>query len=240
MLKLSFNVLILSLLLSLFGLATKGQAQSKNKYTCVSEQGIPRTVVDTKRGKIELIVWKSNFFGSQWSPERRCQEVTRRFQSFSDAGNLKYVTTGKINGYPVICVGDQQTRGYSCDQNGLLITLQPSDHPPSVMNELFNINNRISGGGVTRSSGRPRSRVINMDQFLQDAPLIESADPETTTSIPSLPRESVIPETSTSTPSLPRESVIPETSTFSPSQTPTTPSQSFSDQNRIVVPEELQ
>ncbi|MGK7947135.1 MAG: COP23 domain-containing protein [Microcystaceae cyanobacterium] len=206
MVKSSFSLFILSFLISFLGLTTKGQAQIHKKYNCVITQQTPRTVVDTRRGKIELIVWKSQFFGSQWSPERRCQEVTRRFQFFSDTGNLKYVTTGKINGYNVICVGDQRTKGYTCRRDGLLITLEPSDHPPSVMKELFDVNNRIGRGGVTRGDGsRPQKFVIDLDQFLQDASVADSTTPEIPSPDPIPPQPSAVPS-----PSLPGGIVVPE------------------------------
>ncbi|MGK7947133.1 MAG: COP23 domain-containing protein [Microcystaceae cyanobacterium] len=203
MVKFSIHILLLSLWLSLFGLTTKGQAQNRNQYTCVSKQGIPRTVVDTKRGKIELIIWESQVFGSQWSPESRCQEVTQRFQDFSDAGNLRYVTTGKMNGYNVICVGDQRTNGYTCDRDGLLITLQPSDHPPSVMKDLFDVNNRVSKGPLRRLGPRPRRFVINLDEFLDDVPVVENTASETTTPSPS--PSSIVPNSSS-----PNEMTIPD------------------------------
>ncbi|PSF31688.1 hypothetical protein C7H19_22380 [Aphanothece hegewaldii CCALA 016] len=168
--KRTLSLLVLSVAINFLGFMPNGQAQTaKNKYSCINEGGIPRTVVDTKRGKIEMIVWKSKYFGPEWPAERRCQEVTERFQEFSDAGNLRYVTTGKMNSYNVICVGDKRVSGYECRKNGLLITLQPNDSPTAVMNELFNINNRISGGGLERGG------AIDLISFLKTAPLMETA-----------------------------------------------------------------
>jgi hypothetical protein len=170
MTQFTLRPIILLYFLFLLGWTSNVQAQSsKNKYSCVKQQGISRTVVDTKRGKIELIIWKSNYFGSEWPVERRCQEVTERFQKFSDTGNLRYVTTGKMNGSNVICVGDKRVSGYECRKDGLLITLQPQDSPTAVMNELFDINNRIRGGGIQRGG------AIDLTSFLNKAPIIESA-----------------------------------------------------------------
>jgi hypothetical protein len=143
--------------------------KAQSKYSCLVSNGVPRTIVDTKRGKIELIIWKSNFFGSKWSPESRCQEVSKRFQRFADEGNLRYVTTGKMNGTNVICVGDKRVSGYECRKDGLLITLQPQDNPMTVMNELFDINNRIRGGGIQRGG------AIDLVRFLENAPILDSS-----------------------------------------------------------------
>jgi hypothetical protein len=74
-----------------------------------------------------------------------------------------------MNDYNVICVGDKRLSGYECRKNGLLITLQPSDNPTTVMNDLFDINNRIRGGGITR--GRS---TIDLVSFLDSVPVMES------------------------------------------------------------------
>lgn len=144
---------------------------SKNVYRCITKNGQPTTVVDTKRGRIELIVWKSNFFGnSGWTPEKRCQEVTKRFQKFSDNGTLRLITHGKINNLPVICVGQQKPGQAICLKNGVLITLEKDDNAKKVMNELFDISAKVRGGiGTVRGE----DDSFNLEDFLQEAPTNE-------------------------------------------------------------------
>ncbi|PSF31687.1 hypothetical protein C7H19_22375 [Aphanothece hegewaldii CCALA 016] len=180
------SILALFSLVSSLEVMAKEQTQTiKNKYSCINLGGIPRTIVDTKRGKIEMIVWKSKYFGPEWPAERRCQEVTQRFQEFSDAGNLKYVTTGKMNSYNIICVGDKRVSGYECRKNGLLITLQPNDSPTAVMNELFNINNRLGKGGIERGG------ALNLVDFLNQ---VDPLEPATTSDPnPTLPDGKPVP-----------------------------------------------
>ena len=94
--------------------------------SCMNADGVPSTVVQTKTGKqVPIIYWKSQTFsGSGWTPERRCQEVSARFQSYHSSGTLKYITTGRMNGLPVICVA--RTDGGACA--GLLYTLKPGQN----------------------------------------------------------------------------------------------------------------
>lgn len=173
--------LIVFLLLSVFSLINikPNHAQTqKNQYRCIQRNGTPTTIVETKRGTIELIVWKSAFFGNNWNPQKRCQEVTSRFQEFSDASQLRYITTGKINDYNVICVADpQKPQKNVCKNNGLLITLEPSDNPEQVKNELFDVSQRIQGGGITRGCPKDNSfykkPILDLETFLNCVPTIE-------------------------------------------------------------------
>lgn len=162
--------------LSVVGVLTPNLAEAqttKNTYRCITRNGKPTTVVETKRGKIELIVWESKFFGnSGWPPQKRCQAVTQRFQQFSDSGTLRLITSGKMNNQPVICVGENKAgQGVICKSKGLLMTLQPQDNPKKVMEDLFDISARVSGGGIQRGDNET---TINIEVFLDQAPLMEN------------------------------------------------------------------
>jgi len=167
-----FSSIIAVGILSLFS-SPHTLAQHKNTYSCVNYKGKPTTVVDTPRGKIQLIVWESDYFrDAGWTPLKRCQEVTKRFQEFSDQGVLKYITTGKINKYPVICVARQVPgKGYQCQSNGLLITLQMNDNPDKVLRDLFTNAAKVGGVPVTRGD-----TVVSIPQFIDNAPVIDDTD----------------------------------------------------------------
>ena len=131
---------------------------ARDQYRCENNQ----TIVHTRRGKIQLIVWKSDFFAnSGYTPEERCQMVSNRFQRFSDAKKLRFLSTGNMNNQPVICISD---RSGNCIRNGLLLTLEPSDNPEQVLHDLFDISARISGGGVSRAD-RDKT-VVDFRQLL--------------------------------------------------------------------------
>lgn len=174
------GILLLSTLISV-SVAQPNEAQTKkSKYNCVERNGNPTTLVETERGIIELIVWKSDFFqNSGWNPLKRCQEVTTRFQEFSEAGELKYVTTGQINGSNVICVANlSNPKENVCKNNGLLITLEPNDNPQQVKNDLFNVNDRLRLGGITRGCPKDSSfytkPVLDLEIFLNCVPTIQA------------------------------------------------------------------
>ena len=183
--------------LSLIGLTSTVFAQSLpynttkvNTYKCLTIKGQPTTVVDTPRGRISLIVWQSGFFSrGGWTPERRCQEVSNRFQHHENTRNLRYISTGTLNGYNIICVAEKQEtidrdNSYQCQNNGLILTLENKDDPNQVMRELFNLAARASGGPITRG-GKPTKMIIDLEEFLDKAEPIEnvsiSPDGKTTT-----------------------------------------------------------
>ncbi len=157
-------------------LAMPSVAQSKNTYKCLIFKNNPTTVVDTKRGKIQLISWKSNFFSnSTWTPQKRCDEVSKRFQKFSDNGTLRYVATGTMNRQSVICVAQKKSSGFGCQTDGLLLTLEPKDNPNTVLQELFDISARVSSGGLSRGG------ILDLEAFLNTAPVISTTTESTPT-----------------------------------------------------------
>lgn len=179
--------LILGVDLAIF--SQVNQAQSINpRYECIVKNDIPITFVTTKRGIVELITWQSEYFSnSDWTPEKRCQAVTERFQVYSDSGLLRYVTYGEINQQKVICVGEknnQPEKPYQCKTdsitvndkiyNSVLLTLEPKDDPAQVLQELFNISARVNYGGVTRGGSTNNSPTfVDLDRVLQQKPVIE-------------------------------------------------------------------
>lgn len=145
------NLLIVTTILSIIPLSNPIFAQNKKvTYNCIKRDNYFSTIANTSLGKIEIINWKKNIWGVKWTPESRCQEVTRRFQKHYDKGNLRYISTGSINNYNIICVSDNSG---NCKSDGILITLESKDNPQKVLKDLFNVNDRKSNGGVDRPSG---------------------------------------------------------------------------------------
>ena len=143
------------------------------KYRCIYRNGTPTTVADTDRGQIELIVWKSHYFGPKYPPDVRCREVTARFQRHSDANNMKYISTGVMNRYNVICVS---TKSGNCKPNSLLITLPHKDNPQKVLRDLFNLEQPITRPG----RDRPITVIIDMKYLLENRDPIANIPEEPT------------------------------------------------------------
>ena len=114
-----------------------------NRFFCGSSGKIPATKATTRSGKnIDVIRWTSDTFEEAgWSAQRRCEEVSSRFEKLRLEGRLKYLTTGRMNGQPVIC--STSSRGGSCD--GLLYTLKPNQDPGATLQSLLNVRSRASG-----------------------------------------------------------------------------------------------
>ena len=94
-------------------LAPESKASTKNTYYCAQLQGTWNTFVNTPRGRVKLVGWETKF-SEEWTPEKRCVEVSGRFQDFLTSGTLRYIRTGIINDLPVICVA--QIRGGVCPE----------------------------------------------------------------------------------------------------------------------------
>lgn len=141
----------------------------KTAFVCGASNGVPTTVAQTSRGKVPVIRWSSDYFsGSGWTPQRRCQEVSKKFQQYYQSGALNYLTTGIMNAQPVICVAKRQGGGCS----GLLFTLKRERNvtPAQKLQQLLAVRVRASGP-LNESSPRV---YIDMKEFLKTAP-VESA-----------------------------------------------------------------
>ena len=201
------SLFLLSALSSILMLNTTKAEETKfhNTYSCIEHEGNPTTIVNTPRGVIQFIVWKSEFFSnSDWTPQRRCEEVSQRFQKFYDQGILKIITNGTMNRQPVICVAQNKAgEGLICRQNGLLITLEPTDNPQQVMEDLFD-QNRLASGNSPLVRGN--QTFVDIDNFLETAPVIESKPPKPTKPVIEI---NPIPETKPKPPYPTIEQTIP-------------------------------
>lgn len=161
-----------------FYIVNKQQVKSSVQYRCMDREGLPATVAYTSRGAIELIRWQNDYFSaSNYTPARRCQEVSTRFQHHSDANNLRFISTGKINNYNVICISEKTG---ACKPDGLLITLQADDNPEDVLRNLFSLDARRVNGGITRTgnSSRKIKETIDLNRFLADSPILAEEEVE--------------------------------------------------------------
>ncbi|WP_448380585.1 COP23 domain-containing protein [Gloeomargarita sp.] len=143
---------LVSLVLGLGSLTLPATANPKRlSFYCGISQGVPTTLAKSGDRLVPIIRWTSNVFsGSGYSAERRCQEVSKRFQTYYDDGSLSFITTGRMNGQNVVCVA--MRHGGPCV--GLLFTLKPGANPTQVVNQLFNIRTRASGP-LNETTARP-------------------------------------------------------------------------------------
>jgi hypothetical protein len=182
-LKAIFTVAMLSSFINApFNSASAAEQNFSARFFCgqsripTANKTVPTTFAHTKRGNVPVIRWESTFFSSSnvYTPQKRCEEVSRRFQKYYSEGTLAYLTAGQMNAQNVICVSDE----YGGPCQGLLLTLEPKDNPQVVLKDLLNARNR-AGGPLTRSTG---SLYVDMNNFLETTPVEEdvSLTPATT------------------------------------------------------------
>lgn len=138
-------------------------APAARGFICGSAQGAPSTnAVKADGGQVPVIRWTSTTFNDAgWSQERRCQEVSSRFDTFLKQGRLAYITTGRINGLPVICTAS--SNGGACD--GLLYTLKPGQNATATLQDLLEI--RVKARGPLNET---TSRLyVSLDELMSTA-----------------------------------------------------------------------
>jgi hypothetical protein len=123
-------------LITVFSFAESSHAQTP-KFFCgmgIDGKG-PATFVNTFRyGNLELIRWQDAAFGSYYTPQKRCEDVSARFQKFYEKGLLEYIRTATFKGQPVLCVATD--KGGACLPNGLLITLKRGTDPKVILEQI--------------------------------------------------------------------------------------------------------
>lgn len=149
--------------------AAADAATAARGFTCGTASGAPATNAVTSTGKqVPVIRWTSTTFDDAgWSQQRRCEEVSARFDSYYKQGRLKYITTGRINGLPVICT--TPSKGGACD--GLLYTLKPGQDATSTLRNLLEIRVKARGP-LNETSER---LYVSLEELLQTAQANASA-----------------------------------------------------------------
>lgn len=129
-------------LLALPAVNTSTSSSSSVQFYCDNSNVRPETRVRTSNGNLLLIIWNSHYYSAYgFTPEKMCEAVSARFQFYKEKGMLEYMTTGIVDGYPVICIAEliegEFTEGSSCA--GVLLPLRPSDQPQEVLQTILDL-----------------------------------------------------------------------------------------------------
>jgi hypothetical protein len=136
-----------------------------------SGEKVPATIAwnPERQGHVQFIAWKSEYFAKGgWTPQKRCQEVSKKFQEFQELGRLDNLTTGKNNGYSVVCAVANYEK--TCNGNNQLFTLKNYTDPGLVLERLMNLTEGKSSEPLWQSSGN--RTYLNVRKYLQNAPLV--------------------------------------------------------------------
>lgn len=127
-------------------------------FRCIPQAG-GGYVTMANNGKVSrvLISWRTNFFGDQFTPERRCQIVTERFNRAVslNGGRMRnlWLKAGVLNGQNVICFVNQGSG--TCNSSNLLLTLRPGNNPRQVLANMFKFGERGTGTVFESGVGNP-------------------------------------------------------------------------------------
>jgi len=125
-------------------------ARDPDKFFCGMSNGQPTTIARTSRGNTPIIRWVDDSFPPPWTPARRCEEISARFQRFYRNGLLNYIKAGWSNRQPVLCVAAY--KGGACLSNGVLVTLKSGSNPQQVLARLQDRRALASGRTIQLSS----------------------------------------------------------------------------------------
>jgi Circadian oscillating protein COP23 len=159
----------------------KQPAQNKNlsirstdiEFVCNSSKNSEKVDVLTtvirssSKGNVPMFFWKDTSFGDSWTPEKRCQEVSRRLEVFNDRGELKYIASGELNGYPTLCV--KKELDDRCNDNNLLITLKLGEDASKILQEIIAFRDS-KGAAITRDG----DFYIDVFEYWRQAPTTSS------------------------------------------------------------------
>lgn len=153
---------------------TQPSLAQNTTFFCRRSNGVPVTFARTPRGNVPIIRWVSNsYFPPPWTPQRRCEEVARRFQTNRNNGTLRFITTGTLRGEPVVCAASN--KGDSCTGSTLLFTLKRGSNPNAALRRLLDVRG-LAGGNVLNESGGDDWMYVDVDDYLNAVPLEENGN----------------------------------------------------------------
>ncbi len=159
--------LICLLLLVIWGGQIYAQDPSKPKpsadktiFQCVPFKGSYATIA--RRGDRvtpPMIEWTSTI-GAEWTPQKRCQEVSQRLTKAVAAtgGKLRnlQLTYGSVKGQRVICYVDSSTTVNACNERNLLFTLRKEDmgKEREILQQIVQFSLTGTGNAIQQSEGQ--------------------------------------------------------------------------------------
>lgn len=147
--RLPYTFVLISFITSLLStcVTSLSWANGDLSFFCGTSQETYATKVRTTTGDKPIIYYRNWAQGSGWTAQKRCQEVTQRFQQFHNQNRLKYLRVGYIHPHPVVCVTPSlQT---SCLPQDILFTLEPGTNARTALNNLISLSKGNSSGGVS-------------------------------------------------------------------------------------------
>jgi Circadian oscillating protein COP23 len=165
--------------------STLSQRRAPGTFICGQDKGRPATIVQhPQRGNVTLILWTSDYFrGSGWDNQRRCEQVSSKFQQNQTRDVLKAIVSGTYNNLPVLCAfpGDEiPSQVIPCQDERVLMTLRRGDDSQAFIQQLIGLSGDTSkdplqnGGALVSSPNNSRLQGIDMNRWVQNSPNTQS------------------------------------------------------------------
>jgi Circadian oscillating protein COP23 len=130
-----------------------------------SRKALPATVatVSGNPESIALIIWKSEFFGTKYTPQQRCSIVSSAIQKSFVEGRT-YIGAGldKEKGLGIICAVANPDQ--PCDRTNMLLTLKSYQNAEDTLDRLGQVMSGKTGQPIYQSSGGKR---VNLRDLLR-------------------------------------------------------------------------
>ena len=156
------------------------QSRRKASFFCGTDGGKPATIAqlpkkDDNTPLKTLIIWEIDDFKG-YPPEKRCRLVSQKFQYNQNTGHLKYIVSGKANGWPVLCASKQNYNYIvDCPNSNVLMTLLQGDDSQDMIRKLQQLNTGDSNTPMMHSSDKAlvsngNLQAINVNKWIDNSP----------------------------------------------------------------------
>jgi hypothetical protein len=132
--------------------------------------GVPTTYVKVGSNERKPVIrWVSRYSsGSGYTPQQRCLEVTKRFNTLdARPRGIDIITTGYLNGLPVIYSPSHGRE--RANSSNLLFTLKRGEDATQKIQLLFDLREGGGPGPLFESSSD--SVIVYFNKFLENAPV---------------------------------------------------------------------
>ncbi|BCU10808.1 COP23 domain-containing protein [Microcystis aeruginosa] len=156
-------------------LTLQSPSQAQARFECLLPVTGPHVGVPTTYAKVgsnerkPVIRWVSGYSsGSGYTPQQRCLEVTRRFNTlYARPGGIDIITTGYLNGLPVIYSPSNGRE--RANRDNLLFTLKKGEDATQKIQQLFDLREGSRTDPLFESSSD--SVIVHFNKFLENAPV---------------------------------------------------------------------
>lgn len=130
-------------------------------FFCGTSNGAPATIARTTGVEVPMILWNSStVISSGDTPQKLCEDVSKKLQTYNNSGTLKYITTAKKNDQLVVCIAREENG--PCSGEPLFALNSNSTNPNTTLQRILRIR-VASAAPISETSPRV---YISLDKYL--------------------------------------------------------------------------